>query len=214
MSREVSLKNPFPNGFVNWPSEAHDYQSHWEQLAEAHKRGEPIYMKFVSGDRKGSIARFIPNDKGIQVRLDTHARVWVAHNQQAGTRFNHTAQGHYEWDGRRNKVKGYITSPEVVWLPDYVGETVWEKFDAKAAREAATTNPDVTDIDGNGLKVGDKVLYINARYGSAMELDHGTVDRFEAKASRASVEVFVIVKNAAGVESKLGSPAAMIWKKP
>ena len=213
--REISLWDPFSNGFEGWPLEALDHKQNWEDVKNLNEVGKPIYVKFVMGDRKGSIAKFIPDHRGVRVNVDNHARIWVPNKSgmQSGHRFNFSSYGHYTWDGRRNKVKGSLHSRETVWLPDYMGPTVWEKFDAKAAKAAAIENPDVTDIDGKSLDTGDKVLYINARYGSAMELDHGTIVRFEAKANSLGTEVFVIVANAKGVESKIGSPAAMIWKK-
>ena len=74
-------------------------------------------------------------------------------------------------------------------------------------------NPDQKDIDGNILNIGDNVLYINARYGSGMELCHGKIKEFKAKVDSRRTEIFTVVENAEGVLSTISHSHCMIWKK-
>lgn len=85
---------------------------------------------------------------------------------------------------------------------------------SKELRKRLTENPDVTDIDGKPLAVGDNVLYVNSRYGSGTELCHGQIVRFAAKISHYGNEVFTVVKeDGKEVESKIRYPASYIFKK-
>jgi hypothetical protein len=86
-------------------------------------------------------------------------------------------------------------------------------FDAKAAKAEILKNPDQKDINGKVLGVGDRVLYINARYGSRMILDQGTVKEFLAAAnSKGHSIATVITSEDGGEESSLQYPESMVYR--
>ncbi len=180
----------------------YEYEKDMEALRATQDLGNDIYLLFLNGDRKGSIARFIH---------EGHTAF------QGKTKYASSAShlyGHCVWDDRKNKIQWGLTSPYTVWLPDHVGPTVWAKFDAKAAKADLLNNVAEQDIDGKRLAIGDEVIYVNSRYGSGTELCHGTIDRFEAKADSRSHTVFTIVKERGkDVESKIQYPGSYIWKK-
>lgn len=118
------------------------------------------------------------------------------------------------WDGRRNKVKVTVPNhyePAEILL-DYDGPTIWEKFDAKAAKEELLKNPDQKDIKGNVLSVGDRVLYINARYGSRMTLDEGKIVEFAASVNSKAHAFSTIIESDTGEQSTLQYPESMVYK--
>lgn len=173
---------------------------------------EPIYVKFISGDRKGSIAK---------TRLDPKYRHGGATIQRRGFSFepsyyinSNVFQVICYWDGRNNKFKTSMHNEDLIILPNYTGPTIYEMFDHKAAKLAALESPDQYDIDGKKLEIGDNVLYINARYGLGFVLCHGTIVRFEASVDSRKKEIFTIVqRDGTSVTSKILYPYAMIWKK-
>jgi hypothetical protein len=89
---------------------------------------------------------------------------------------------------------------------------VWEKFDAKAAKDEILKNPDQKDINGRVLSIGDRVLYINARYGSRMTLDEGSVTEFLVSANSKGHAISVVIESKAGEESNLQYPESMVYK--
>lgn len=72
---------------------------------------------------------------------------------------------------------------------------------------------DVEDIDGNKLLKGDKVLYMNLRYGSGGALCHGTVKDFKAHARGGYVSVIIENDYCDGEESECRQPYNQIFKK-
>lgn len=224
--QEFILKDPYPNGSVAVEPDGKAYVDALLEMEAMHLRGEPVYVKYLIGDRKGSIARFVPNympgdalpnhrkcESIYGAKINAHARVYHQGNQVHGHRYQGGAHGVCHWDDRRNKVKAFIPHG-FAWMKDYQGPTVWEKFDAKAAKADLLNNVMEQDIDGKKLAVGDEVIYVNSRYGSGTELCHGVIDRFEAKADSRGHTVFTIVKERGkDVESKIQYPGAYIWKK-
>lgn len=196
---QVKLGEPYSN-------DPQSVKEQWKlarkNLRENQEAGIPVYLLFVGGDRKGSIARFVSEaDPEFQGK------------KRYAPRFAYD-YGQCVWDDRKNKIQWTLSGSYAVWLPDYSGPTVWEKFDVKAAKAKLLDNIKEEDIDGKRLFVGDKVLYINARYGGGAQLCHGTIDRFEAKADSRSHTVFTIVtEDGKDVESKIQYPGAFIWKK-
>jgi len=196
---QVILSSPYSND----PQSVKDQRETDRKLLRQYQDdGIPVYLLFVDGDRKGTIARFIseadPDFKGKKRYAQKFAK-------------NH---GQCVWDDRKNKIQWSLNSPHTVWLPNYSGPTVWKKFDAKSVKAELLANIKEKDIDGKPLAVGDGVLYINARYGGGAVLCHGTIDRFEAKADSKHHTVFTIVtEDGKDVESKIQYPGAFIWKK-
>lgn len=181
------------------------------------KAKETLYVRFDHGDRKGSIAKAIFNPKYREdtlepARIDRYSNYW-GNNEATYHIKNDDFYIICKWDDRSNKVQ--VSSYEVTLLLNYTGPTVWNKFDAKAAKENLLANNDILDIDGNVLAVGDSVLYINARYGSGMELCHGKIKEITAKVNSRSHEFnTVIEKDDDGVISTIKNHSSMIWKKP
>jgi uncharacterized Zn ribbon protein len=119
-----------------------------------------------------------------------------------------------KWDGRQNKPKLHLPDRETEFLLDYIGPTIWEKFDAKAAKNEILKNPDQKDINGNVLAVGDRVLYINARYGERMTLNEGTVTEFLASVNSKAHAITTVIENKDGESSSLLYPESMVYKIP
>ncbi|AGR48113.2 hypothetical protein SmphiM12_481 [Sinorhizobium phage phiM12] len=171
-----------------------------------------LYIKFVDGDRKGSIAKIKPryekvNKAAIRSSSSFYDRSYSLENDY----FFVVAS----WDRRKNKVQLTLPSRDVIFLPNYKGPTVYELFDSKAAKQAALENPDQYDVDGKLLNIGDKVLYINARYGSAFQLCHGAIREFKAVVNSKTKTITTIVQNDADFSelSAIASPHLMIYKK-
>lgn len=210
----IPLKNQFPNGF-NMETHGAEAQANLEEFQavyDAIATGRAC-IRYLDGDRKGSVARLAFSDQY------KNARPQIGHSSRSWSR-DVTHQIDYQyiycvatWDGRRNKVQlpgGYIDPAEV--LIDYDGPTVWEKFDAKAAKAEILKNPDQKDINGKVLSVGDRVLYINARYGSRMTLEEGKVIEFAASANSKAHTITTIIESQTGEQSSLQYPESMVYK--
>lgn len=222
---EIPLENPCHNGVVEPDPGGEAFISVMHEVWELWKAGKPIYVKYLDGDRKGSIARFeVGDDRYSEARWFEEPKphrtdVWSRDERGRsctvyGYRYYASAYGVCHWDGRRNKVKASLGYEKFAWLKDYDGPTVWKKFDAKAAREKMLRSPGQKDIDGNVLAVGDAVLYVNIRYGGGTLLCHGTILRFKAKANsrRKSIET-IVVKDGSDEESCITDSSQLIWKK-
>jgi hypothetical protein len=177
-----------------------------------------LYVKFVSGDRKGSIAKVV-----IDVEEHPYNKCNAEIEQCRTSWFRDTVQyqientyfyGTAKWDKRKNSCKIFFPDRDTVFLPNYEGPTVYEMFDKKAAKEELLKNPDQHDIDGKLLAVGDKVLYINARYGSGFGMCHGTIKEFKVVAD-SSGHSFTTVVQMDGEDqlSSISNPSEMVYKK-
>jgi hypothetical protein len=213
---EFQLKSPYYNGFAdeNDPKVV-EYILAQHTLIDKLLE-DTLYIKWIDGDRKDAIAKVIPNRKTFGDNAAEKARVIRRYNG-----WNRDAPYFIQNDRfytiatwadikRKNQVQVNLPDRDVVFLPNYTGPTVWALFDHKAAKAEALKAPNQYDIDGNRLDVGDKVLYINARYGSGMELEHGTIKEFKAVVDSRKTEIFTIVVNKNGVESKISNPSNMI----
>jgi hypothetical protein len=174
-----------------------------------------LYVKFIGGDRKGSIARVqIDPDYNHRPAEISEMRRYSSSEQRLFEITNTWIYGIAKWDKRKNSCQVSLPNDEVIFLPNYEGPTVYEMFDKKAAKEKLLKNPDQRDIDGRPLAVGDEVLYINARYGSGFVLNHGTIKEFKVTADSKGHSFVTIVKNDdADEESSISYPSQMIWKK-
>lgn len=175
-----------------------------------------LYVKFINGDRKGSIARVQMDPSYTHVfRAEiSPVRRYYSNSKQTYEVTNAWFYGIAKWDKRRNSCQLTLPHDDVIFLPNYKGPTVYEMFDKKAAKEALLKSPDQRDIDGKVLAIGDKVLYINARYGSGFALCHGTIKEFKVVAASAGHAFFTIVTlDDDDEESSISFPSQMIWKK-
>ena len=174
-----------------------------------------LYVKFIDGDRRGSIAR---------IHLDPDYRPTTAEvTRRYYSRWDEKHQYEIEnqwfcavakWDKRKNSCKLMLPHKDVIFLPNYQGPTAYQMFDKKAAREELLKSPDQRDIDGRLLSIGDKVLYINARYGTGFELCHGTIKEFKVSVdSKGHAFVTIVQNDGSEEESAISYPTQMIWKK-
>lgn len=212
----VRLNNPFYNGFAPKDAEkANEILAQYTAVYDAIAAGT-AYVRFVDGDRKGSIARlkFEKYENGIyssRPRIsENHRNSW---SRELTKKLDHL---HIwcvaTWDGRANKPKITVPNDDIVILLDYDGPTIWEKFDAQAAKAELLKNPDQKDINGNVLSVGDSVLYINARYGSRMTLEEGMVVEFLASVNSKEHTITTVIESKTGEQSSLQYPESMVYR--
>jgi hypothetical protein len=213
MTQVITLKNPFYNGFedANDPV-ALEYLAKLKTVFNAFKSGT-LYVRFIDGDRKGSIAHLKVHP---QLTYDEpcigYHRSYYNNSHYRIT--NESRFGVLTWDKRKNKVRHYFPTPrdEVEYLIGYDGPTIWEKFDAKAAKEEILQLQTEHDINGNYLSVGDRVLYVNIRYGSGTTLEIGTIKEFKVSVDSKRAEVSTVIESDAGVLSTLKYPSSMVCK--
>lgn len=173
-----------------------------------------LYVKFIKGDRAGSIAKVQCDSPGMNEKSSIERRLSWSSREDLWEVKNPYFSLRAKWDKRKNNCHLLLPNDEVVFLPNYNGPTVYEMFDKKAAKEEALKNPNQHDIDGKLLSIGDEVLYINARYGSRFELCHGTIQEFKVTSDSRSNRVTTVVKNADADEvSSITDPTTMIWRK-
>lgn len=209
--RVLTLSNPYPNGFENEDDPV--ALAYLEQLKEVYTalNAGTLYCRFIDGDRKGSITRLEPepgrsnNEPGIRPSYSSA--------RNPNWRFeNDVFSAVCRWDKRKNKVKIFLPQRDVEVLLDYTGPTVWEKFDAAAAKQEALANPNQCDIAGNLLEIDDNVLFINARYGARMVLSFGRITEFKAVANSYGTTITTIIESEAGEKSELLYPEDMVYK--
>ena len=175
------------------------------------EKGEVVYVKVINPpDYRDSVAKVSIVDEPFTIFVGGyHYKAVDTFRYQQGS-----AQKYFKprltWDGLKNKIHPHLS--DLIWLKGYEGPTILKKFDAKAAKKELLNNYKFKDLDGTILKVGDEVLYINARYGGGMQLNYGIVDRFEASIGADRQEVFTIVKNLTGEESKISNSETFIKK--
>ena len=212
------LRDPFPNGFA--PKDAAAAQAaleNYQAVYDAIVAGTAC-IRFIDGDRKGSIARVhldpaydhLPCRRPIiEYRQPSY---W---DREANQQIQHTYIWCVAtWDGRKNKIKINVPNDEIEVLLEYDGPTIWEKFDAKAAKADLLKSPDQTDINGKVLSIGDSVLYINARYGSRMTLEEGKIVEFAASVNSKGHTITTIIESLSGERSSLLYPEDMVYLMP
>lgn len=212
--RQVSLDDPHPNG----TADKKDFDGHIAAFAEILtklKAGKRVYLGIPEGERAGSIAYIKEVDRDLD-SLEPPAPRYNSYSSgktpwQCNAGF-HCTLG---WDKRRNKIKHYVGHGDV-YLPDYDGPTVWKKFDKKAEEEKLLQTALILDRDGNELGIGDRVIYINARYGSAACLDRGNIHDIKInvqKGRRKQYETLhVLIRNDDGTDSDIRYPERSIIK--
>lgn len=213
----ISLKNPYPNGVV--PEQEHLLESFISLIDEIRDKilaGERVYIRITAGERKGSIAYVKQLDPayGDEEPRISHDRMFRNNTSRISNAYLNLI---LRWDKRRNRIK-WPTYNSCEYLRGYEGPTVWEKFDKKAAEKKMLEETKVLDRDGNILKEGDRVLYINARYSCGASLDRGIIKKIRFKVQRTTYQskeystVHVIIKNDNGEESDIKSPRLSVLK--
>lgn len=174
-----------------------------------------VYIKFIDGDRKGSIARLTIDPKYNQKLAEIRRRPTYYSSDKTAYEIDwYFFSGIAKFDKPKRSCQVSLPEASVIFLPNYTGPTVYQLFDRKAAKQKLLVDPDQRDIDGEILAIGDKVLYINTRYGSGSELCHGTIKEFKVTADSKGHSYTTIVQNdEADEESSMSYPFQMIWRK-
>ena len=210
--KEFNLKSPYLNGFKDQDDSALAYVNAYNSIFDLISDGK-MYVKFIKGDRAGSIAKVKFSEK---VKNQEKTKI-ISFRSNFDWRFRFSESYFYltcEWDKRSNKVQLQMPNYEAVFVLDYEGPTVWSLFDVKKAKAEALNNLDERDIDGKLLKVGDKVLYINARYGSGFTLNHGEIVEFKAVVDSKKKVITTVVKlDGSEMLSSIHQPENMVFLK-
>lgn len=222
---QLSLSNPYPNG-VDSEDKAgvKKLKAYAKTITEIRKkldRAQRVYLGIVSGERKGSIAYIQGTDtdyrqEEVEVRNSRDYYGFPREERYITRVYNDSIYCILGWDGRRNRVK-WATYSGTVYLPNYTGPTIFEKFDKKAAAAKELEQQTVIDRDGNELAVGDRVVYINARYGCGASLDRGTVTEIKANVKFIHGDVkgstiHVMIDNDDGQKSDIREPQLSVLK--
>lgn len=162
-----------------------------------------IYVK--GGDYDGSIAKFVLDVKGYHPKLFNIAYRNIQYN------VNVWWTGNLRFKGKPNKPKFTLCPKNCYWLPNYDGATKLVRIDLKGKAEKLLQQ-DVFDINDCKLSIGDKILYLNLRYGCGGKLCHGTVRSFKAHARQEFVSV-IITNDEITEESECNYPHNQVYKK-
>jgi len=191
---EIKLLHPYINGSEKEEVRGLKFLDIYKEMQSYNEQGKPIYIKILTGERRGSIGKFIPNKDII------HTVYFSSYDNTY--RYIAVATGHMVWDGSKNKIRVHLYArgwdPEYSWLKDYTGSTIFKKFNKKKYKEKVLKSITQTDIDGNVLETGDKVLYVNIRYGLGSHLCRGKITGFDVKISfnnnKKIEKVYTIIK--------------------
>ncbi len=194
-------------------------------MRDTYDRGETLYIEFMTGDRKGSIAKFIPSIVGDnslfrhpeKERARRRVALYADYRNRGTLRtlwsYNVNFYGVCKWTGKSHSPKATLYDGSLVWLKGYKGPTVWKKFDAKAAAEKILTDHGQTDIDGRLINVGDRVLFVNLQYYNGAKLERGTIKEFKVSVDSRKHTVYTIVETIDGSSSmKTEHPEKLILK--
>lgn len=184
-----------------------------KQIYDHLKEYGECHVRVNGGDYDGSIARFTVDKEEKYQSIDDklYRRIY---NSSKEERYNvkYSWRGKLSWKGKRNNTQFSIKNSTCDVLLNYEGEEVLKRFDLKKEAKKLLENTKVEDIDGNVLQVGDKVVYMNLRYGCGGKLCHGEVKEFKAHARDGFVSI--IVEHESGEEvSELRNPEMQIFKK-
>lgn len=164
------------------------------------------HVRVKGGDYNGSIAKFTLDEDDMG---DLY-RIAISYDKFYNLKYAY--HGRLSWKGKRNNPKFTLMSTTCDVLLDYEGEELFIRFDLKKKAKKLLEKP-VKDIEGNNLSEGDKVLYINLRYGQGGGLCHGTVRSFKAHARDGYVSVIIENDKCAGEESECRQPDNQVYKK-
>tara|TARA_Y100000310_G_scaffold227068_1_gene229264 strand:+ start:5804 stop:6415 length:612 start_codon:yes stop_codon:yes gene_type:complete len=161
------------------------------------------FVRILSGDYEGSIAKFTPNNLSDFKHTKTYRGSW---------NLKSFWYGRLSWSGKRNNPQFILSSESATVLSEYEGDTSLVKFDLKAEGKKLLETCECFDIDGCKISEGDEVVYLNLRYGSAGKLCHGTVSGFKAHARQGYISV-IITRSDEDEKSECHHPSDQIWRK-
>lgn len=204
------------------------------EIARKVDAGERVYFGVTEGEYAGSIFRFEQHENSLKDRGYGHGRYWdevmkmkapfggVSGGSWSIWQWNApTLYGRMRFNKRKNNPGMDVrVNGQCVYLPDYAGDTVYKKFDRKAAEQALMEEIEIRDRNGVVLAEGDSVIYVNLRYGSGGQLDYGTIKTIRVKAQKSprgkkiNYEINVVIKNRdADEESTIRVPNQLIIKE-
>lgn len=203
---------------INGSSCSHFYGSESELLKdEGFLKLKQIYEHLIDkgychvrvngGDYDGSVAKFTvdSNDNDKLYSFNCYSR-------QQCLLVRYSWNGRLSWKGKKNNPKFTLMNNTCDVLLDYEGEEILKRFDLKKEGKKLLEQ-DVYDIDGNVLSKGDKVLYMNLRYGSGGKLCHGVIKDFKAHARDGYVSVIITNAEDDTEESECRQPFNQIYMK-
>ena len=169
------------------------------------------HLRIIGGDYDGSIAKFTVDTPSGHKSYHEDELYYPVYNGSKWFNVKYCWNGKLSWKGKRNNPKFMLMNSTCEVLLDYEGEEILKRFDLKKEGKKLLEQ-DIFDIDGQKLSVGDKVLYMNIRYGNGAELCHGSVKNFKAHARDGYVSV-IILHESGKEESECRQPTNQIWKK-
>ncbi len=200
--RTSSIKGYVYDNLVQEDPVLFEWKQHYDTIVE---KGY-CFVKITEGDYKGSLAKFTL-DEGFQESYPFAQRTYGS-----GSSYNIRGclYGRLSWKGKRN-------NPQFTLFGGIVLGATWEdthleRINLKKIAKTLQEKPQY-DIDNNLLCVGDKVLYLNLRYGSGGSLCHGTIKGFKAHCRDNTASVLVSNDKCEGEESECRYSANQIQKK-
>lgn len=183
-----------------------------KKIYEHLKTYKYCHVCVLDGDYKGSIAKFTVDDELENSGYRADELYYPVHNGTKWFNVKYYWDGRLSWKGKRNNPKFTLMDSTCEVILGYEGEEVFKRFNLKVEGEKLLSQ-DTYDIDGNKLSKGDKVLYLNIRYGIGGTLCHGIVKSFKAHARDGYVSVIVENKDNPAEESECHQPFNQIYKE-
>lgn len=208
------LRSPLGNGFADEDDpKALEFVEIYNHILDRIK-AKDLYIEYVSGNLKGSIARIEPGKISNQ-----ETEIWRRRNMSWNSDkpfYISRTQFYFQtrFAGRKNCRQENSSNKDIVFLPNYKGPTVYQVFDVEKAKQDYIKNAQFYDIEGRELNIGDLVLYINIRYGYATELCRGFVKevRVSNVVQGTKPNLTLVIEGKNQVLSELKYPDSMVYK--
>lgn len=166
------------------------------------------YIKVLGGDYDGSLAKFTISDICKNAKFEYRGC-------RSGINLKTYWTGRLSWKGKRNIPKFTITHSSCIIVEPEAGEVIKTNlvmYNIKA-EAAKLLEKDIRDVEGNTLQVGDKVIYMNLRYGCGGRLCKGVVKSFKAHARQQSVSVIIENTKDVNEQSECKYPEMQVMKE-
>jgi len=164
------------------------------------------HVRVKGGDYDGSIAKFTVDNTLTENRL-----YWRMYCSEPRYGVNCYWCGKLSWKGKRNNPQFTVMNNTCEVLLGYEGDEILHRLNLNKEGKKLLEQP-IYDIDNKYLSVGDKVLYMNLRYGSGGCLCHGVVKEFKPHVRDGYVSV-IITHSSGEEESECRQPYNQIYKK-